>query len=259
MKKSFFLILIAFMTLNSSAFAEAKKLTPNTQDPEKLKKYHAFIMKDIRSLRPNITSYEYELMVVNNIFSSSRNNEERKMSLHDVELRDQDLQHNARVHQLREILRYDWNFDMRVTKEELAGGIYNRSGGNVGKNVDPAVVFFNGFMKLDTNNDGILTYDEMSAPTELRSNGYGGVTRGGTFFPVSVFKRIDVNNDGFVVPEEVMAEAKKAFSTVDLNKDGALSEEEVLSLYQDTGQNRHPPIHPPINPPPVKSGTMHIQ
>jgi Ca2+-binding EF-hand superfamily protein len=267
----FHISLLSFALAFSFAMPAQAGQKPPADAKLPAEKYHPFVLHPNMRLRAGLSEYEFGLLTVEMIFSGrTREQNERKISLALMEKKNDQLQRQARLHQLKEALRYDWNYDMKVTKEELANGINVRSRKTISHNVDPAMPLFDKFMALDTNKDGILSYEEMSAPTKIKANGYSGISVGHNFFHSDIYRAVDTNKDGFIITDEILAESVKAFKTIDLDKDQTLSEAEFKKFQEERGLNAHdmrrvrpphvvPPHIAPLAAPPVKSPVFYVE
>jgi len=133
---------------------------------------------------------------------------------------------NERSNQLQRLIRFDQDFDTRVTADEIRKSI-ERQRSSVEENtgyVDRQVAEI---MQLDANKDGVLDYAEMSSLKTLPlGTDHQQQSR------VELMLAVDPDGDGALTLDELEAAARSAFSLVDTNHDADLSADEMKAVSQ---------------------------
>jgi len=133
-----------------------------------------------------------------------------------------------RVSQRERILKYDLNFDSKVTYDEIANPF-----AFLLKNKDTEEARgrrLKQLMQYDINNDKVLSYAEMSSPSpkEIKAIQYGFiVTKGRTLL------ELDPNKDGTITVNELTNMAQSAFQLFDQDGNGKISSREYKELWNN--------------------------
>lgn len=133
-----------------------------------------------------------------------------------------------RVSQRERILKYDLNFDSKVTYDEIANPF-----AFLLKNQDTEETRerrIKQLMQYDINNDKVLSYAEISSPSpkETKAIQYGYiVTKGRDLL------ELDPNKDGTITVNELTNMAKSAFQLFDQDGNGKISSREYKEMWKN--------------------------
>jgi Ca2+-binding EF-hand superfamily protein len=146
---------------------------------------------------------------------------------------------SVRANQMQTLLRYDLNWDGRVTREEVRrvagaarfghGQIFNDEIQK--KLVDKAV---ERVMAADADGDGAVTLEEMraqQAKTENPKRGHSDIER------ARMLLALDPNKDGRLTADELIKLAQDTFARYDKDGNGLLSADEVAPLLDRSNRS----------------------
>jgi len=139
---------------------------------------------------------------------------------------------SMRANQMQTLLRYDLDWDGRVTREEIArvaaasrfghGRILNDE--RQQKLIDKAV---ERVMQADADGDGVVTLEEMRAQQARTANPERSNTE-----RARALLALDPDKDGHLTADELTRLAQDAFARYDTDGSGVLSAEEVAPLVE---------------------------
>ncbi len=180
----------------------------------------------LRTLRSSDASYEEKYIA--SMLDNLRRNSRTKNSLdrQDIDnLLKKEIDSRRREHFIS-LVRYDLNFDGRVTRDEIKETLSQT------EHYDRRI---NDIMKADKDGDGILTLKEMSAlPEEQHAHSDSKINS------LAELLALDPDHDGKLTAIELESLAHKVYRTVDENSDGTLSQDELQAVQDISRRNASP-------------------
>ncbi len=179
----------------------------------------------------NIYNGGYEEMYVSNMLQVIRNAAADKMSLTkgDIEKAQERERRATGQNSVNEILRFDVNFDEKVTADEILQTLKSERGNNRIDDKTREEEVRNLMKRFDLDGDGTITYAEAQSATDAQNkrilrNHHRGQSQ------LEALLALDPDKDGVLTVTELESLARKAFRTVDTDHDGIISPSEAQAF-----------------------------
>lgn len=151
----------------------------------------------------------------------------QSLTIEDVKQKEDENVQQERIRQLTSLIRYDLNFDTKVTREEIEQALNSQNGGRTSINTQYISEQSERLMSHDTDGDGVLSYAEMST---LRSEGPRRNHRSSQ--QIGQYMSMDTNKDGIVTVDELQKSLRDSFAIVDLDGNSVISSEEYKAFIR---------------------------
>jgi Ca2+-binding EF-hand superfamily protein len=195
----------------------------------------------LKQLHNNLTRERFVLQTLSTARIYAGNKEE--FTKEDVALEETLLNHAVRHDQMSKVIRFDLNFDGRITEAEVKKTFEQEDEDRpevAESKKRQRTIIVEQLKALDTNEDKVITYQEM---TTLNVDSQHYKREGERFFAMSQLLEMDENKDGKAHISEIQKQALNAFNVVDIDKDGIISRDEhrfmqESATYQSTYQQK---------------------
>lgn len=179
-------------------------------------------------LRPDIFEQKYVSSMADQLRNAAR--ETGALTLKDIDAAETRRKRELARNRLREVMRYDQDFDLKVTVAEVRGAmedefLYRRAGNDMSTEAMKKMLDEQSssiIKRYDTDSDGIVTSREAGEGRDSPTNHYHD-----TFKSSRDLLSLDPDRDGTLTAVELETLARKAFRTVDKDANGVLSREEI--------------------------------
>jgi Ca2+-binding EF-hand superfamily protein len=180
-------------------------------------------------LRQDIFEQKYVSSMADQLRNAAR--ETGALTLADIEAAETRRKREVARNRLREVMRYDQDFDLKVTTAEVRASMqdefFNRREGMTADAAKQAIDAQSArIMKnYDTDGDGTVTSREAATGSDRGDYSYQN-----SYKSSRELLALDPDQDGTLTGAEMEALARKAFRTVDKDGNGVLSRDEITEL-----------------------------